>query len=145
MEKMSNSRRERSARDPRAWLVQQAGNLECCLWQGWIPAAPSTTCLDSARGFLVPPALGTQRGAQCQAGCTGSAAGHTLPMLPRGELGALRGAWGSCGARIAPEARLVLLQKGRNAQDGQPEERGGIGMPLCSSTLNMAVCPKKAL
>lgn len=140
MEKMSNSRRESSARDPRAWLLQRAGNLECCLWQGWIPAAPSTTCLDGAHGAT---SAGDTAWGHCQAGCAGSAAGHTLPVLPQGELWALRGTWGSCGARMAPEPRLFLLQKGRNAQESQPEERGAIGLALCSSTLNVAVCPQR--
>lgn len=39
MEKMSNSRREPCASYPSAWLLQQAGNLEFCLSQGWIPLA----------------------------------------------------------------------------------------------------------
>lgn len=39
MEKMSNSRREPCASYPSAWLLQQAGNLEFCLSQGWIPPA----------------------------------------------------------------------------------------------------------
>lgn len=51
MEKMSNSRREPSASYPSAWLLEQAGNLEYCLSQGWIPPALSKTCRHAAGGL----------------------------------------------------------------------------------------------
>lgn len=108
MEKMSNSRRERSASDPSAWLLQQAGNLECCLSQGWIPPALQQNL--PGRCSRVPAGHrhrghGVGHSAMAHAGGVALAlrthrATAALPTLPQGELWHWRGLWDNPGAAV---------------------------------------------
>lgn len=92
MEKMSNSRGERSASDPSAWLLRQAGNLECCLWQGWIPLAPCSTCQHGAPGLLLATSAGDT---------VAHSAWHTVPWLC---------CWvHPCPAHTAPRSAAALV------------------------------------
>lgn len=116
MEKMSNSRRERSASDPSAWLLQQAGNLECCLWQGWIPLAP----LHNLPAPRVP--AGHQRRGHGVAHrawlCWLCCWAQPVPCPRCPKVGAARQPWSR--VRITPEPWPFLLHNARNRQNIRP-------------------------
>lgn len=118
----------------------------------WLPAQPASTVL---QGSCWPPALGTQWHTVHGTQCPGCAAGYipALPTLPQGALQP----W--CGFEVTLEqlcckdqSRAVAIPAAGSQECAEypasfcPAEQREVGVPLCSSALNMAMkCVPKRL